>query len=388
MDVLLNPEDKDSLLSLYQKAFDTADEIYIATAFLTDWSFAFKLGKQCNHFVAVVGTNFGLTRKKAFFNILKWLPHKFQRNVFAFPQNESTFHPKILVWKKQKKYFALVGSSNLTIAALSKNYEINSFNKISKEDYDRITQWFEDRIKSCDPVSKNWIDNFYEEAKIVRKKNQKQIVKTQPVTPVILKKMAGYKKLLAERQYKLQVFKKKKRLVLNLLKSNAKGQMKNAAFWKEFKLLWHMRWKEEDCFRFQGSGVERTCTNKTNWKKATSALVEIIESNQSNEKLDELVAEKIDILKRTSNPARKAWLSEMLCQFFPKMYPVLNTPVKTWIKENNWALDRGGTEGQKYIDLARRLRSVVRQNYDYVKNLAELDTIIWKICPPMKKSQL
>ena len=75
----------------------------------------------------------------------------------------------------------------------------------------------------------------------------------------------------------------------------------------------------------------------------------------------------------------------MLCQFFPDKYPVLNDPVRIWIKKKKWSLDRGGTEGQKYIDLARRLRSVVRQNSNYVKNLAEIDTLIWKICPPKKK---
>ena len=92
--------------------------------------------------------------------------------------------------------------------------------------------------------------------------------------------------------------------------------------------------------------------------------------------LDKIVAEQIDRLKRKKNPARKAWLSEMLCQFFPNTYPLLDDPVNQWVKNIGWKLDRGGSEGKKYIDLATRLRSVVKENKPFVNNLAELDILM------------
>lgn len=386
MEVLLNPKDNENLIALYNRAFKRAEEIYIATAFLTDWSFSQKPTKECKKFVALVGTNFGLTRKAACQSLLDWLPRNLRGNVFAFPSNENTFHPKVLIWKERKECFALIGSSNMTSAALSENYEINSFSSIGQEEYERIVQWFNGCIKLSDPISKSWIAK-YEESKIGGKRVKGEITLNQIELNIKLPRKKGFKDLLNEREDKQEIFKEKKAKILRLLRSNATGSKSNADFWAEFTQLWHRRWEEEDCFRFQGSGVERTSTKNNNWQEVTTALLDIIE----NEKkmglldLDQLVAEKIDLLAKRKNPARKAWFSEMLCQFFPDKYPVLNDPVRIWIKKKKWSLDRGGTEGQKYIDLARRLRSVVRQNSNYVKDLAGIDTLIWRICPPKKK---
>ncbi len=386
MEVLLNPKDNENLKALYNRAFKRAEEIYIATAFLTDWSFSQKPKKDCKKFVALVGTNFGLTRKAACQSLLEWLPRNLRGNVFAFPSNENTFHPKVLIWKERKECFALIGSSNMTSAALSENYEINSFSSIGQEEYERIVQWFNGCIKLSDPISKSWIAK-YEESKIGGKRVKGEITLNQIELNIKLPRKKGFKDLLNEREDKQEIFKEKKAKILRLLRSNATGSKSNADFWTEFTQLWHRRWEEEDCFRFQGSGVERTSTKNNNWQEVTTALLDIIE----NEKkmglldLDQLVAEKIDLLAKRKNPARNAWFSEMLCQFFPDKYPVLNDPVRIWIKKKKWSLDRGGTEGQKYIDLARRLRSVVRQNSNYVKDLAGIDTLIWRICPPKKK---
>lgn len=386
MKVLLNPKDNENLKALYNRAFKRAEEIYIATAFLTDWSFSQKPTKSCKKFVALVGTNFGLTRKAACQSLLDWLPRNLRGNVFAFPSNENTFHPKVLIWKERKECLALIGSSNMTNAALSENYEINSFSTIGQEEYERIIRWFNDCIKLSDPISKSWISK-YKETKIGGKGAKSKITINQNDLKTKLPRKEGFKALLDEREHKQEIFKKKKAKILHLLRSNKSKSMSNAAFWTEFTQLWHRRWEEEDCFRFQGSGVERICTKNNNWREVTTALLDIIENEKKMSllDLDQLVAEKIDLLAKRKNPARKAWFSEMLCQFFPDKYPVLNEPVRTWIKEKKWALDRGGTEGRKYIDLARRLRSVVRQNSNYVKNLAQVDTLIWRICPPKKK---
>lgn len=390
MQVLLNPDSKNDLISLYKRAFEKAEEIYLATAFLTDWSFTIKPKKDCRKFVALVGTNFGLTRKSACLSLLKWLPKRLRGDVFVFPSNMNTFHPKVLVWKERNEYFALVGSSNMTSAAMSDNYEVNAFNDIEQDEYEKIVQWFDECIEYSDPLSKSWLKNYIESkiggTKGGKRKKEKN-VDNQTQLNLDLPKVNGYSSLLDERRKKQNIFLEKKDQILQLLRSNANGSMKNNVFWKNFTELWHRKWEAEDCFRFQGSGVERTCTKNNNWREITGSLLDIIENEKkmSPLDLDQFVAAKIDLLAKKKNPARKAWLSEMLCQFIPDKYPVLNEPVRTWIKKKKWALDRGGTEGRKYIDLARRLRSVVRQNSNYVKNLAEVDTLIWRICPPKKK---
>jgi len=43
--------------------------------------------------------------------------------------------------------------------------------------------------------------------------------------------------------------------------------------------------------------------------------------------LDNVVRKEIDRLADADNPNRGAWLSEMLCHYFPSRYPVVNKPV-------------------------------------------------------------
>jgi hypothetical protein len=102
--------------------------------------------------------------------------------------------------------------------------------------------------------------------------------------------------------------------------------------------------------------------------------------NTTKAELDRVVAAEIDELKNASNPCRGAWLSEMLCHYFPELYPINNAPVRTWLRENKWRTNRrDATEGQKYTDLARQLRFVVSKHRPAgAHNLAELDAAIWR----------
>ena len=93
---------------------------------------------------------------------------------------------------------------------------------------------------------------------------------------------------------------------------------------------------------------------------------------------------EIDYLKKKANPVRGAWFSEMLCHFFPIKYPVLNKPVKQWLRMKNWRPERGSTEGSKYVELARKLRITMKQNNE-IKSLAELDNVIWQIVDDYNK---
>ena len=98
---------------------------------------------------------------------------------------------------------------------------------------------------------------------------------------------------------------------------------------------------------------------------------------ESDVNLDRIVRQEIDMLSRAGNPVRGAWMSEMLCHYMPDRYPLLNQPVNDWLKLKRWRAQRGSSEGSAYIELARKLREVVRQNEDGPRNLAELDAVIW-----------
>jgi hypothetical protein len=68
----------------------------------------------------------------------------------------------------------------------------------------------------------------------------------------------------------------------------------------------------------------------------------------------------------------------MLCLRFPNLYPVLNNPVWDFLKDIGFKAPRGATEGERYVDLALKLRAALRGNPGYpAKDIAELDTIIW-----------
>lgn len=376
--IFLNPKDNECLKEVYTKVFQEADEIYLATAFLTEWSFSKVKLRCCKQFVAIIGTHFGLTKKLACRDLMKWLPESLRSHIYAFPfEQQSTFHPKVLVWKKDEKFFSLIGSSNLTSAALNKNYEINVKNEIDAEEYKRIVDWFKDRSDESQVMSQSWIES-YEESTIVYRTKKGKKEPNEKVFDVRIPHGEESVKVLKGRRRQMGVFKTKKSIILEIMRQNSSGQLSNEKFWRAFHGLWHCRFGEPDEFRFQGNGIERTCAN-ANWREATTAFLTIFEKYENGNifEIDKIVADQIDLLKERKNPTRKAWLSEMLCQFFPEAYPLLDDPVKNWVKRINWEIDKGGSEGKKYVDLATRLRSVVKENSSFVKNLAELDALMW-----------
>ena len=80
MQIVLNPNATKGteLRDLYNRALDEAEELYIASAYLTDWDTSYKLGSACRRVVFLVGTDFGLTRKAAMLNVLRWVPNIFR----------------------------------------------------------------------------------------------------------------------------------------------------------------------------------------------------------------------------------------------------------------------------------------------------------------------
>jgi hypothetical protein len=119
MKILLSPNRKrpSELGDLYGYALQEAEELYIATAYLTDWNASRRLGVNCKRLLFLVGTDFGLTRKEAMLAVLRWIPKGLRSTFKAVPPLEGGFHPKVVAWRAQSgKHYCIIGSSNLSRA--------------------------------------------------------------------------------------------------------------------------------------------------------------------------------------------------------------------------------------------------------------------------------
>ena len=174
MKILLNPNatKRTELRDLYNHALDEAEELYIASAYLTNWDASHKLGSACKRVVFLVGTDFGLTRKAAMLNVLAWIPKHISFSFLAVQSQSGGFHPKIVAWKTHSgKYYCMIGSSNLSKAAFSNNCEANVVTEICL-DFARICAWLDLVSTDSSPISKDWIKHHYTEAKVAHKEKK------------------------------------------------------------------------------------------------------------------------------------------------------------------------------------------------------------------------
>ena len=161
--LFLHPDDADKLRRTYDDVFKTAEELYIASAFLTDWSLKVPMSARCRTFVALIGTDFGLTRKSALGAILKWTPARHKCNLMAVSMGgEATFHPKVVAWRAADGCHVLIGSSNLTAAAIGRNVEANVAVSIDEAEFARIRKWIEELSHKADVITPVVIKNYKE----------------------------------------------------------------------------------------------------------------------------------------------------------------------------------------------------------------------------------
>lgn len=377
MEILLTPDAKrpGRLRRLYERAFRDARELYIASAYLTNWDTSVRVKSSCARMVFVVGTDFGITRKAALRQALKWLP-KHGSVVFGAVSGIGLggFHPKLLLWRAANGgRYCIVGSSNLSKAAFSSNYEANVFASISAAEYRRLTDWIQSIAGQSAAITEDWIEHHYREAVRPTTKSGPPAGLT-PVVELRVPRGAKYSARVRERRKAQARFVQIAKPLLSAVRRCARGHMSNGQFWTEFWRLW-----SEHPARFQGRGLEMS-GKAANWRQACVTLALILDASQrvSGPELDHVVSREIDRLANAKNPARGAWLSEMLCHYLPKQYPVLNGPIKQWLSANHWRPRRGSTQGQRYSQLASQLRLAVRRRPAGATNLAELDLAIWQ----------
>lgn len=179
------------------------------------------------------------------------------------------------------------------------------------------------------------------------------------------------KEKITERRKQLTAYQKYRGRLMQLFRRCASGEIKSEEFYDDLPKYWAGYLNN----RLQGSGWERRGKD-SDFQSLSQSFIKIVES--SEEDRDDTVIEEIDKLKKKNAPARKAFLSEMLCLRFPDRYPVLNKPVQAYLKSVKFKAPQGSTEGARYIDLAKKLRiSLIRTKGYPAKSLAELDAVIW-----------
>ncbi|WP_407364238.1 hypothetical protein HKW97_24195 (plasmid) [Pseudomonas luteola] len=383
MDLILLPKKSEalSLEKIYHRALSRSKELYIVSAYLTEWGIEESIGSQCESFLFIVGKDFGITRKNACRAVLKWLPDD-RHQEFMVAESINGFHPKAMFWRElDSKCYALLGSSNLTKAAFSTNYEANGFSAISDEQFELSLEWIEQVHGVSVTLDETWL-NKYEEARQPARGGRPKT--DEPVDgeevyhlplPAI-RKLKGYQPYLEQRRDQMKIFRRRRAELEALFRTTSRIKNWNEArsddFYYKLTSLWFFG---EEGSRFQGKGWERKGRN-SDFRELSKSLVHVLEAPFASR--DRVVIREIDRLTQLRIPTRGALFSEMLCQFFPKHYFVLNSPVRDWFVGLDFSFPRGLSKGERYVNRARLLRTALDRAENYpAENLAELDCIIW-----------
>jgi HKD family nuclease len=383
MELILLPKQSEGLCleNIYQRALSQSKELYIVSAYLTEWGIEQKLGDQCESFLFIVGKDFGITRKNACRAVLKWLPDD-RLQEFMVAESISGFHPKAMFWKElDGKCYALLGSSNLTQAAFSTNFEANGFACITNQQFELASAWVEKVFEVSVTLNETWLDKYQEARQPGRGNSEKgenlgETKEAYQLPLPVIHKLKGYKPFLAQRRTQMKVFRKNKAKLVALFRTTSRVRVWNQSrideFYFKMSNLWYFG---ESGSRFQGKGWERKGRN-SDFRELAKSLVRVLDAPFAAR--DRVVIQEINRLTDIRIPTRGALFSEMLCQFFPNYYYVLNSPVRGWFAGLDITFPRGLSIGEQYVNRARLLRAALKRADGYpAENLAELDCLIW-----------
>lgn len=372
---LHRPKEPSKLTSIYRHAFKTATELYVVTAYLTDWNRRLRLNKNCKTFRLIIGKDFGITRKAACIKVRKWLPKKRRRSFLVASKIEG-FHPKAVFWRDgDGKCHSIIGSSNLTKAAFETNYEANVYKTITKDEFDVAVEWIKKIKGKSRIVSDAWLKT-YKEAKRANGSGGGGKGSGETGKDIKLPSIPSNDEIIKNRRNVRTNYQKIQSEFEQLFSDCASGKVKNAEFFKQLPKYWRVNKKGKPDTRVQGSGWART-GKRSDFRLLSKHFLRIVYAE--DDERDGLVAEAIDVMKAKRVSARGSFFSEMLCLRFPKLYPILDQPMRDFIKANKLQAPKGLSEGEKYVDLARRMRAAVKRNRAHrAKNLLEMDGVIWR----------
>ena len=221
-------------------------------------------------------------------------------------------------------------------------------------------------------MSEDWLAQ-YKEAKpnggISGKAPKQETAK--PLIAFRLPRPKGMNQQIEERRNSLVAYNKNRDGLIDLFRRCANQEITSSDFYEQLPNYWGYDRKD----RLTGEGWQ-ILGKQSDFEMLSQSYMNILEA--ADEDRDDMVADEIDNLENNNVPTRGAFLSEMLCLEFPQEYPVLNKPIKEYLKKVNFKAPRGASEGVRYVDLAKKLRLSLIQNPTHpAHNLAELDAVIW-----------
>jgi hypothetical protein len=372
MDFILLPTSSASTLERhYERALSSAVELYIVSAYLTEWEAPKTLNKNCRTFRFIIGRDFGITRKEACRAVMSWLPARL-KNRFMVAEQIDGFHPKAMFWRDESGgLHGLVGSSNLTRAAFSSNHEANVYVLLNTKQFEQVREWMRSIEPSCVSVSEDWLERYREAPNRGSGRPGAKNSTTEFIESLRIPHPAGATAQVRERRAQLASYRQYQDGLMELFRDCAVGTVSSAQFYKDLPKHWS--WGLGD--RLQGAGWERQ-GKASDFQKLSQAFLRIVDASDAER--DDIVAEEIDWLHKEEVKSRAAFLSEMLCLRFPNLYPVKNKPVEVFLSAIKFRGPKGTSEGAYYVDLAQRLRMSLQTNPKHpAKNIAELDAVIW-----------
>jgi hypothetical protein len=359
-----------NIAALYKRAFAEAVELYVLSAYLRTWDTTLEINKGCGAFAFIVGSDFGITRKQACLDVLKWLPPQ-RKPFFLVADAISGFHPKALFWKTDGgQCYSLIGSSNLSDAGWNTNYEANVFAKLSAPEFKTVRAWIERIRERSVPMSKQWLDAYREVPPSRTRKPGARGGPSPSLSAIDLPTFRGQAAIIRERRVKKRKFTEIRPKLLSAIRLCASGKISDGKFYDILDKTWGSH-----ASRIQGWGWQVTGRD-SDFGALCRGLLSILNADAASR--DFTVVRVIDELRTSSVPTRRALLSELLCLFFPADYPVLNKPVASYAQPYVKA-PHGSSEGEKYLHLSLSLRAALHSIPQYpAKDLLELDGLIWK----------
>ena len=144
----------------------------------------------------------------------------------------------------------MIGSSNLSKAAFSNNCEANVMTEISSHDFARLSAWLDSVSTDSSPISQDWIQHHYTEAKVTYK-GKKADNSVLQIKPSDLPRESACARAVRDNRHKQATFHEIAKPVRAAAVRRARGKISRNQFWRTFWKLWaHHK------SRLQGSGLQ------------------------------------------------------------------------------------------------------------------------------------
>lgn len=181
-----NGEDGNHLKTIL-KYFETADEVWIATAFLKVSGLNLLMPSLIKHIKedksinVIAGQNFGLTEPKALRDLRKLFLKKSNAHIYLDNANnkQRIFHPKLFAFRNGNEVYVISGSANITNGGLVGNEELSIGLKTNtaSNDWKELMEYYAEIIspKNAKPAGLMIIrryEKFFNEQRIIRSKQK------------------------------------------------------------------------------------------------------------------------------------------------------------------------------------------------------------------------